>query len=106
MQVDELGDGFGVGFGGEFLAVALQLGAQLGVVFDDAVMDDGDARGAVRVGVAFGGRAMGGPARVADAGGAGERLRRRARAARLSSLPGARRRSIWPFTSVAMPALS
>ena len=50
-----------------------------GEVLDDAVVDDGDLAGgvAVRVGVAVGGPAVGGPAGVAQAGGAGQRLRRR-----------------------------
>ena len=43
-------------------------------ILDDAVVDDGDALGRVRVRVQFGRRAMRRPARVADAGGAGERL--------------------------------
>ena len=49
--------------------VGLELGAQRGEVLDDAVVDDGDlARGvAVRVGVAVGRPAVGGPAGVADA---------------------------------------
>ena len=52
--------------------VGLQLGAELGEVLDDAVVDHRDpAVGAtVRVGVAVGGAAVGGPAGVADAGGA------------------------------------
>ncbi len=70
--IEELGDGFGIGFGGEDLAGGFEFGAERQVVFDDAVMDDGDAGGAVRVGVGFGGGAVGGPACVADAGGAGE----------------------------------
>ena len=106
VQIDQLRHRFGVGLGGEFLARRLQLRAQLGVVLDDAVVHDGDARGAVRMRVALGRRAVRRPAGVADAGGAGQRRARPARAARLPSLPSARRRSMWPFTSVAMPALS
>ena len=46
------------------------------VIFDDAVVDDDDAAGAVAmgVGVLFGGAAVRGPARVADAEGALERM--------------------------------
>ena len=73
VQIDELRDRFGIGFGGEFLAGGFQLRAQGGMVFDDAVMHDRDTRGAVRMGVAFGRCAVGCPARVADTGGAGER---------------------------------
>ena len=53
----------------------LQLGAQLGVVLDDAVVDHADAPGAVRVGVALGRRAMRRPAGMADAGRAAQRRR-------------------------------
>ena len=49
---------------------------RLTIVLDDAVVDDDDLAGAVamRVGVFFGGTAVGGPAGVADAIGAVERL--------------------------------
>ena len=57
----------------EFLALGLQFGAQLRVVLDDAVVNDGDPGGAVRMRVALGRRAMGRPARVADADAAGQR---------------------------------
>jgi hypothetical protein len=53
--------------GGEF-------GRQRLIVLDDAVVDHGDLVRGVRMRVAFGGAAMGRPARVADADGAGERL--------------------------------
>ena len=45
------------------------------IVFDDAVVDDDEGAGAVAVGVRvlFRGAAVGGPAGVADAVGAGER---------------------------------
>ena len=71
----------GVGVAGEFHALGLQLVAQARVVLDDAVVDDGDLAGgvAVRVRVAVGGAAVGGPAGVAQAGGAGQRLRRHLR---------------------------
>ena len=59
---------FGVGLGGEDVALTAQFAAQAFVVFDDAVMDDGDRPGNMRVGVAFAGHTVGGPARVGDAG--------------------------------------
>jgi hypothetical protein len=48
---DQVRDHFGVGVGFEPRLRLLQLFLQLGVIFDDAVMDDGDAVGRVRVGV-------------------------------------------------------
>ena len=62
----QLRDGFGVGFGMKF-AVGQTL-PQLAVIFDNAVMDNGDAARAVGVGVGDSGAAMGGPPWVADAG--------------------------------------
>ncbi len=55
---------------------AVELALQLEIVFDDAVVDHDDAPGAVavRVGVLFRGPAMRGPARVANAEGAVERM--------------------------------
>ena len=66
--LDQVGDAFGIGVGGEDVAAGAQVGAQAFVVFDDAVVDDGDRAGDMRVGVAFAGYAMGGPAGVGDAG--------------------------------------
>jgi hypothetical protein len=59
-----------VGVGRELDAGRLQLRAELREVFDDAVVDDRDPAvgGAVRVSITVGGAAVGGPARVADAG--------------------------------------
>ena len=71
MEVHQLRHRLGVGFGFEHLAGRFQLGAQLGVVLDDAVMHDADERRAVRVRVALRRRAMGGPAGMTDAGAAG-----------------------------------
>jgi hypothetical protein len=67
--LDEVGDDFGVGFGDEDVALGGEFALELEVVFDDAVVDDDDAAGAVAVGVGvfFGGAAVGGPAGVADA---------------------------------------
>ena len=62
-------DDLGVGFGLELVSFALQLLLQRQVVLDDAVMhhDDVALAVAVRVGVLFGGPAVGCPARVPDA---------------------------------------
>ena len=64
-----------VRFGGELVAFCLQFFLQLKIVFDDSVMDDDDLSGAVAmgVGILFGGAAVGGPARVANAIGAFQR---------------------------------
>src|ERR1700722_14300659 len=61
-------DHFGIGLRSEYIAAALELLTQLFVVLDDAVVDERQpvARD-VRVGVAFTGDAMRGPARVGDA---------------------------------------
>ena len=71
-----MGDDFGVGFAGEAVALGDELLLESQVVFDDAVVhDDERARAvAVRVGVFFGGAAVGGPAGVADAVGAVDRV--------------------------------
>ena len=90
--LDEVGDDFGVGFGDELVALGGEFALEVEVVFDDAVVDDDDAAGAVAmgVGVLFGGAAVGGPAGVADAEGAVEGCSART-SSRLRSLPGARR---------------
>ena len=68
MKVHAMRDHFGVGFRGERVAGLLQLLAQLFVIFDDAVVDDGQAIVRdVRVCVALGRHAVRGPARVRDA---------------------------------------
>ena len=66
---DEMGDDFGVGFGDELVAFARQFVLQLEIILDDAVVHDDDFAFAVamRMGVLFGGAAVGGPARVAEA---------------------------------------
>ena len=63
----EVRDDLRVRLGGEDVPAAAELGAQLFVVLDDAVEDDGDVAAAVgmRVGVLFAGLAVSGPARVA-----------------------------------------
>ena len=69
-----MGDDFRVGFGFKARLRALQLFLERRIIFNDAVMDDGDAVGGVRVGVVLGRAAMGRPACMADANGAFERL--------------------------------
>ena len=71
MLGDQVGDHLGVGLGAELDAVGLQAALEVGEVLDDAVQHDLDAAGlvVVRVGVLLGDPAVGGPARVADAGG-------------------------------------
>ena len=106
--LDQVGDDFGVGLGDELVAFGDQLLLQREVVFDDAVVDDDELAGAVAVGVCvlFRGAAVSGPAGVADAVGAVERLRRMT-SSRLRSLPAARR--TWrpsPLPATAMPAES
>lgn len=73
---DQVDDDLGVGLRDEDGALGLELHAQLGSVVDDAVVDDGDlVLGVeVRVRVDVARRAVGGPAGVGDAGGAGEAL--------------------------------
>ena len=53
----------------------MQLVAQLAEILDDAVMHERDARRRMRMRVDLGRRAMRRPARMADAGVAGERMR-------------------------------
>ena len=86
---------------------ACKLAFERGVVFDDAVMDDGDRAVAaeVRMGVAFVGGAVRRPARVADAGAAGSRLVAQ-QSAELAMRPARLRRCRCGPASVAMPALS
>ena len=66
--------GLGVRLRLEQRTLGFEFGSQLGMVLDDAVMHHGDAGGRVGMRVAFGRRAMGRPAGVADAGGAGQRI--------------------------------
>ncbi len=67
---------FGVGVGLECVSGAKQFLFQRVVIFDDAVVDDGDLAGLVevRMGIFVRRRAVRGPARVADADGSGDRL--------------------------------
>ena len=74
--LDQVGDHLGIGFGLELVALVLELLLEAEIVFDDAVVDDDDVAlaVAVRMRVFFGGAAMGGPTRVADAEHAIERV--------------------------------
>ncbi|MNE37016.1 hypothetical protein D3C80_1308540 [compost metagenome] len=72
LVVQQMGHDLGVGLALEDAALGLQLGLQLGEVLDDAVVDQADAAGLVRVGVGGRGGAVGGPAGVADADGPGQ----------------------------------
>ena len=71
---DEVNHGLGIGVGFETMSLGLELGAKLAEIFDDAVVDDRHLRRHVRMSVALGRAAVRGPARVADAGAARERL--------------------------------
>jgi hypothetical protein len=62
-----MGDHLGVGIGGKCHAGLLQIPAQLVEILDDAVVDDCEAVGRVRVRVHLVGTAMGCPTRVTDA---------------------------------------
>ncbi len=42
MLLDQVGDDFGVGFGGEFVAFGGQLFLEREIIFDNAVVDDDD----------------------------------------------------------------
>ena len=87
---DQVCDDFGIGFGDELVALRLQLALELEIVLDDAVVDDDDPAGAVAVGmgVLFGGPAMRGPPRVAEAVNTGSGSSAMT-SSRLVSLPGA-----------------
>ena len=66
--MNQVGNDFGVGIRGEFVTGGFKLSAQFFVVFDDAVVNNSQAIGDVRVGIALTWRTMRGPAGVGDAG--------------------------------------
>ena len=70
----QVGDHFGVGLGGEYVAKFLQLQAQRVVILDDAVVDDSQTVGTMRVGVLLTGLAVGCPAGMGNAQVARERV--------------------------------
>ncbi len=72
--LDEMNHHLGVGLGGKLRTLALQLGAQLAEILDDAVVHHGDVLGRVRMRIGLVRLAMGGPAGMADAGVAVQRL--------------------------------
>ena len=76
MLFDQMSDDFGIGFGRELVAFLDQLFLEAEIVFDDAVVYDHDLAGAVamRMSVFFRGTSVSGPAGVANAVGAVERL--------------------------------
>jgi hypothetical protein len=65
-------DHFRVRVGRQVAALGDQFSPEVLVIFDDPVVDDGDAVGRVRVGVDFVRHAMGRPAGMADADRAGD----------------------------------
>ena len=69
-----MGDDLGIGIGPECGPLALQFLPQLAKILDDAVVNHGQTIGSMRVRIAFGGTAVGGPARVPDPDGSPERL--------------------------------
>ena len=87
---------------------ACELPLEGGVVLDDAVVDDGDLAVAadVRMGIAVVGRAVRGPARVADADAARAPAVSRRCSARSAMRPARLRRCSCAPVSVATPALS
>ena len=74
--LDEVDDDLGVGLGPERVALGPEPLLERPVVLDDAVVDEGDRAAAVgvRVGVVLARPAVGRPAGVPDAAGAGERM--------------------------------
>ena len=64
---DEMGDRFRVGLSHEVRAPPRQFGSQLVEILDDAVVNDGDAVGRMRMRIDLVGPAMRRPARMADA---------------------------------------
>ena len=72
---DEMRHDFGVGFAGELRAVFFELRAKIAKILNDAIVNDCDRIGRVRMRVGFSRLAMSGPASVTDTGVAGERRR-------------------------------
>ena len=73
LLLDQVRNEFGIGFGTELVVALEQGGAQVEVILDDAVVDDGDGAGLMRMGVALGRTAVRGPSRMADADATGDR---------------------------------
>jgi hypothetical protein len=66
LLLDQMRDKLGVGFGAQLVAAREQFGAQLDEVLDDAVVDDRDRAGFVRMRVFLGRAAVSRPSRVSD----------------------------------------
>ena len=94
---DQMSGDFAVGFGFKTVASGHQLALQFAEILDDAVMHDGDARGGMGMGIAFGRRAMRRPARVTDAGMAAQRLLLQHRAQPVQIAGGAAARNLAVF---------
>ncbi len=75
---DEMHDGFRVRIGLELVAALRELGLELAIVLDDAVVHDRDLRRHVRMSVALGRPAVRGPARMTDSRVPRQRLRQQA----------------------------
>jgi hypothetical protein len=97
---DQVRQRFRIGLGAEFVAARLERGPQRVRILDDAVVDEGDAAGAVdvRMGVARRRGAVRGPAGVGDAGRAVHRfaLERLAQALDPSREPAHREAGVSP----------
>ena len=74
LQRDQMRDGLSVGFTDEFAALFRQLLAQLAKIVEDAVVNDRDDVGRMRMSIVFCGTAMRGPACVTDPDIAPQRL--------------------------------
>ena len=85
LPFEHVGNDFAVCLGGAGMAFDCELLAELAVVLDDAVVDDGDGAGAVEVGmgIVLDRGAMGCPAGMADPG---SQSRRRLRGGRLERI--------------------
>ena len=68
MQLDEMRENLRIGFGAKFKSEFPGLLAQIVEIFDDAIVDDGEAAvlGKVRVGILHGRNAVGRPSGMAD----------------------------------------
>jgi len=66
LLLDQMRDKLGIGFGAQLVAAREQFGAQLDEVLDDAVVDDRDRAGFVRMRVFLGRAAVSRPSRVSD----------------------------------------
>jgi hypothetical protein len=101
--VDQVRDDLGVRLSVEFVVRVRQLPAQRLVILDDAVVHERDLVAREdRMRVAGGRRAMRRPARVRDAGAAGEAALRTC-ASRSATRDTLRARRAWPSTTVATP---